>query len=233
MASISSIFNKLNLIFLVLLLVLIMAGELILEPMHLATWPAFMVMIFFFMAHMNIKEAPAILLGSAFGMFNLILIVYWFDVTVPLFGGDMTKYTDPHTVEAMFQSKLIYVALFVALIVFLKDVIPWIFNNYAFMCFTVAAAVAGGNTAAAVAAKTVAGYANGVVAAGGNPAAITAMKGATDKAIVATVPVTNVYQWIAIELIGGAIFVVGIYGIAKLLAKLTGTPSPAHTDIKG
>ena len=74
----------------------------------------------------------------------------------------MAKYTDPHTVEAMFLSKLIYVALFVALIVFLKDVIPWIFNNYAFMCFTVSAAVAGGNTAAAVAAKTVAGYANGV-----------------------------------------------------------------------
>ncbi|OLN30971.1 hypothetical protein [Desulfosporosinus metallidurans] len=233
MASISSVFNKLNFIFLALLLVLIMAGELILEPMHLATWPAFMVMIFFFMAHMNIKEAPSILLGSAFGMFNLILIVYWFDVTVPLFGGDMAKYTDPHTVEAMFQSKLIYVALFVAAIVFLKDIIPWVFNNYAFMCFTVAAAVSGGNTAAAVAAKTVAGYANGVVAAGGNPAAIAAMKGATDKAIAATVPVTNVYQWIAIELIGGAIFIVGIYGITKLLAKLAGAPAPANTDIKG
>jgi dipeptide/tripeptide permease len=41
MASISSAFNKMNVIFLALLLVLIMAGELILEPMHLATWPAF------------------------------------------------------------------------------------------------------------------------------------------------------------------------------------------------
>lgn len=90
--------------------------------MNYATWPAFMIMIFFFMAHMNIKEAPAILLGSAFGIFNLVLIVYWFGVTVPLLGGDMIKYTDPHTVEAMFLSKLIYVALFVALIVFLKDV---------------------------------------------------------------------------------------------------------------
>ncbi|HZK84811.1 MAG TPA: hypothetical protein VFC58_09070 [Desulfosporosinus sp.] len=229
MATISSVFNKLNVIFLALLLVLIMAGEYILEPLHLAIWPAFLIMIFFFMAHMNIKEAPAILLGSAFGIFNLVLIVYWFGMTVPLLGGDMAKYTDPHTVEAMFISKLIYVALFVALIVFLKDVIPWVFNNYAFMCFTVAAAVAGGNTAAAVAAKTVAGYANGVVAAGANPAAIAAMKAATDKAIAATVPVTNVYQWIGIELIGGAIFIVGIYGITKLLAKIAGAPASAST----
>lgn len=232
MASISSVFNKMTVIFLALLLVLIMAGELILEPLHLAAWPAFMVMIFFFMAHMNTKEAPAILIGSAFGMFNLVMIVYWFNVTVPLFGGDMAKYTDPHTVEAMFISKLIYIVLFVALIVFLKDVIPWVFNNYAFMCFTVAAAVASGNTSAAIAAKTVAGYANGVVAAGGNPAAIDAMKAATDKAIAATVPVTNVYQWIAIELIGGGIFIVGIYGITKLLGKLAAKAS-AHPNVKG
>lgn len=229
MVAISSVFNKLEFIFLGLLLILIMAGELILEPMHMATWPAFMVMIFFFMAHMNIKEAPAILLGGAFGIFNLVLIKYWFGVTVPLLGGDMTKYTDPHTVEAMFQSKLIYVALFVALIVFLKDVIPWIFNNYAFMFFTVAAAIANGNTAAAVAAKTVAGYANGVAAAGANPTAIAAMKAATDKAMAATVPVTNVYQWIAIELIGGAIFIVGIYGITKLLAKIAGAPTASSS----
>lgn len=229
MATISSVFNKLNVIFLALLLVLIMAGELILEPMHLAAWPAFLIMIFFFMSHMNIKEAPAILLGSAFGIFNLVLIVYFFDLTVPLLGGDMAKYTDPHTVEAMFISKLIYIALFVALIVFLKDIIPWVFNNYAFMCFTVSAAVAGGNTAAAVAAKTVAGYANGVVAAGANPAAIAAMKAATDKAIAATVPVTNLYQWIGIELIGGSIFIVGIYGINKLLGKIAGAPTSSST----
>ena len=229
MATITSVFNKINVIFLVLLLVLIMAGELILEPMHYDIWPAFMIMIFFFMAHMNIKEAPEILLGSAFGLFNLVLIVYWFGLTVPFLGGDMAKYTDPHTVEAMFLSKLIYIALFVALIVFLKDVIPWVFNNYAFMCFTVSAAVAGGNTAAAVAAKTVAGYANGIAAAGANPAAIAAMKAATDKAIAATVPVTNVYQWIGIELIGGAIFIVGIYGINKLLGKIAGAPAASST----
>lgn len=232
MAKVSEIFSKANLVFLVLLLALIVAGFLVLEPMNLATWPAFMIMIFFFMAHMNIKEAPAILIGSAFGLLNLVLIVFWFDLTVPLFGGDMAKFTDPHTVEAMFQSKLIYVCIFVAAIVFLKDVIPWVFNNYAFMLFTVSAAVSGGNTAAAIAAKTVAGYANAVVTAGGNTAAVAAMKGATDKAIAATVPVTNVYQWIAVELVVGVIFIVCIHGINKLATKIA-VGSLSDHNIKG
>lgn len=220
MAKISSVFNKMNIIFLILLLAIVMVGEFVLEGMHLPTWPAFIVMIFFFMAHMNMKEVPAILLGSAFGMINLILIESWVVSTVPLLGGNLTKYTDPHTVEAIFYSKLIYIALFISLIVFLKDILPWIFNNYAFMSFTIAAAISGGHTAAAIAAKTVAGHANAVVAAGGDPAVIEAMKGATDKAIASSVPVTNVYQWIGIELIGGACFVLGIYGILKFLAKL-------------
>ncbi|MBK5244975.1 MAG: hypothetical protein JJE18_08145 [Eubacteriaceae bacterium] len=221
MATLNTVFNKKNGIFLALLLTLIVVSELILEHLHLPTWPAFLIMIFFFMAHENIKEAPAILLGSAFGIFNLVLIVYWFGFTVPLLGGNMANYTAPDTVEAMMVSKLIYIAVFVALIVLLKDVIPWVFNNYAFMCFTVAAAVASGNTAAAVAAKTVAGYANKVVA-GTDPALIAAMKAATDKAMASTIPVTNVYQWMAIELIGGAILIAGVYGIFKLVAKILG-----------
>lgn len=237
MAAISTIFNKMTVIFLVLLLVLIIVGEFVIEGMHMATWPAFMVMVFFFMAHMNIKEAPAILIGSAFGIFNLVLIRYWYGAVVPFFGGDMAKYTDPHTLEAIFNSKLIYVAIFVSLIVFLKDVIPWVFNNYAFMCFLVAGAVAGGETATAVAAKTVAGTAAAVAAAGGNPAAIAAMKAATDKAVAATVHATSVYQLIGIELIGGACFIVGIYGISMLLAKLAGAHTtahaPGHEDKKG
>lgn len=231
METLSKIFNKLNIVLLIPLLVLIILAEVILTPMHLAIWPAFMIMIFFFMAHMNIKEAPAILVGSAFGLFNLVLIGYWFIATVPLFGGDMAKYTSPQTQVAMFNSTLIYIVIFVALIVFLKDVIPWVFNNYAFMCFTVAAAVAGANTAAEVAAKTVAGYADAVVGAAGNPTLTAAMKSATDKAVAATVPVTNVYQWIGVELIVGLCFIAGIYGIAKLLAKVA--QAPAHPDIKG
>lgn len=67
-------FNKKTTIYVTMLLVVIMIGEFALEGNHLATWPAFMVMIFYFMSHMNIKEAPAILIGGAFGLFNMVII---------------------------------------------------------------------------------------------------------------------------------------------------------------
>lgn len=232
MASLSEVFNKITFIFLALLLVVIMAGELILEPRHLATWPAFLIMIFYFMSHMNIKEAPAILIGSAFGLLNLVLITYFLGVIVPMMGGDMAKATDPHNAEIIFIGKLIYIAIFVAAIVFLKDIVPWVFNNYAFMCFTVAGAVSAGYTVATIAAHTVAGYANAVVAKGGNPEAIAAMKAATDKAIAATVPHVNVFEWIGIELIGGGIFIVAIYGINKLVTKLA-IAAAAKNNVQG
>ena len=229
----AKIFKKEILIFCVLLLALIMIGELALDLNHFATWPAFMVMVFFFMSHMNIKEAPAILIGSFFGLCNLILIKYWYGITVPLLGGDMAKYTAPNTVEAMFHAKLIYIAVFVSAIVFLKDVLPKIFNNYAFMFFIVAGLASTGNTTAALTAKTVAGAALTTVAAGGNSTDIAAVKAATDSAIAATVPITNIYQWMAIELIGGAFFIISIIGIGKLLAKIIGSPAHNNTEIKG
>ena len=235
MAIVNKIFNKHNVVLGILLVALIIIGEFSLDPNHLATWPAFMIMVFFFMAHGKIKESPAILIGSFFGLCNLIFIKYWYMASVPFFGGDMAKYTSPETVEAMFNAKLIYVAVFVLAIIFLKDVLPWIFNDYAFMFFIVAALASGGNTVASLAAKTVAGTANAVATAGANPAAIAAMKVATDKAVAATVPITNVYQWMGIELIGGGLFIIGIYGIGKVLAKVAGkhAPAPGHEDIKG
>lgn len=66
-----------------------------------------------------------------------------------------------------------------------------------------------------------------------NPAAIAAMKAVTDKAVAATVPITNVNLWIGIELIGGACFIAGVYGIVKVLGKLAGAPAPSQEDIKG
>lgn len=227
MSALSNAFSKLNIIFLALLLVLIMAGELILEPMHYAAWPAFMIMIFFFMSHMNIKEAPSILIGSAFGLLNIILIVYWFDIAVPLFGGDMAKYPAPATLEAMFISKLIYIAVFVALIVFFKDIIPWIFNNYAFMCFTVAGAVSGGYTSA----KWLVGNGNAMFAKVGNEALTKAWNGALANASMQP-GLMDPYYWIGIQVVVGAIFIAGIYGITKILGKLAGAPA-AHNDIKG
>ncbi|OLN30185.1 hypothetical protein [Desulfosporosinus metallidurans] len=231
--AIKKIFNMHNVVLGVLLVALIMVGEVVLEKFHLATWPAFMIMVFFFMAHAKIKEAPAILIGCFFGFCNLIIIKYWYGLTVPIFGGNMAKATSPETVEAMFNSKLVYVAIFVLSIIFLKDVITWVFNDYAFMVFIFAALASGGNSAAALVGKTVAGAAN-AVAAKGDPAAIAAMKAATDKALATTIPITNVYQWMGIELIGGGLFIVGIFLIGKVLAKLPGAHAAAHGhDIKG
>lgn len=223
------IINKQKAIFLVLLLLLIVLSESALHGLHLIAWPAFMVMVLFFVSHRDIKQAPKILLGGAFGIFNLILIKAWYNATVPWFGGDMSKYTDPLTQTAMFHSKLIYICLFVTLILLLKDVLGWIFNDYAFLFFLAAGAVNTANTAASVAAKTVAGAA-AKVAAAGSPSAVDAMKAATDKALAASVPVTNVYQWLGIELIGGAVIIAGLYGIAKLIEKIMGASAQATPD---
>lgn len=233
--AVKKIFNMHNVVLGILLVALIIVGEFALELNHLATWPAFMIMVFYFMAHANIKQAPAILLGSFFGLCNLIMIKAWYTVSVPFFGGDMAKFTSPETVEAMFHAKLVYVAVFVLSIIFLKDVLSWIFNDYAFMVFLVSALASNGNTTTSVVAKTVAGTANAVAGAGGNAGAIAAMKAALDKVVAASVPVTNVYQWMGIELIGGGLFIIGIYGIGKVLAKLPGAQAATHghEDIKG
>lgn len=144
----------------------------------------------------------------------------------------MTKASSPETIEAMFNSKLVYVAIFVLAIIFLKDVITWVFNDYAFMVFSVAALASNSNKAAASVGKAVAGAANEVVAKG-DPASIAAMKAATDKVLAATVPITNVYQWMGIELIGGGLFIVGIFLIGKVLAKLPGAHAAhGHEDMK-
>lgn len=205
-------FNKNTTIFLAMLLVVIMIGEFFMEGNKIATWPAFMVMIFFFMSHMDIKEASSILIGGAFGIFNMVIIKVFIPAVMPIFGAA--------SLETMFYTKLIYIAIFVAAIVYLKDIVPWVFNNYAFMMFTVSAAVAAGNTAAATAAKTVAGAA--AKAAAANPEAVVAINAATAKATAATVPITNIYQWMGIYLIVGGLFIAAIYGMNLIMAKIVG-----------
>lgn len=224
---VKKIFNLRKLVLAILLVALIMVAEFILEGNHLATWPAFMIMVYFFMSHTDIKQAPHIIIGSCFGLCNLILIKYWYGLSVPLFGGDMTKLTSPETVEAIFHAKLVYIAIFVIAIIFLRDVINWVFNDYAFMTFIIAGLASGGNSTAALVGKTVAGAANKVLAEG-NPAAVAAMKAATDKALAATVPVTNVYQWMGIELIGGSLFILGVYLIRKAVVKLFAAHTAGH-----
>jgi hypothetical protein len=72
---------------------------------------------------------------------------------------------------------LVYVIVFVYLIVALGEIIPVIFNNYAFMFFLIAA----------VAAKT---------------------------------PAPNVFVWMGVEVVGGAIVIAAVLGIMKILGSL-------------
>jgi len=116
--------SKDRLIFGLLLIVLIAIGEIVLTKLKLATWPAFMIMIFFFEAHMDTKKAANILLGGLFGIANLILIKMFLDAAAPSLGLDLAK--------------LVYILVFVYLIVALGEVVPILFNNYCFMFFLVA-----------------------------------------------------------------------------------------------
>jgi len=120
--------SKTRLIFGIFLLVLIVIIDLALHHLHLAAWPAFMVMIFFFESHMNPNRAPHILLGGLFGILNLVLIGMFLKVAAPPLG--------------ILAAKLVYVCLFVYLIVALGETVPVFFNNYAFMFFLVAALAA-------------------------------------------------------------------------------------------
>ncbi|MGD0278216.1 MAG: hypothetical protein ABSC11_02795 [Smithella sp.] len=120
--------SKDRLIFGLLLIVLIAIGEIVLNKFKLATWPAFMVMIFFFEAHMDTKKAASILVGGLFGIANLIIIKMFLTAAAPSLGLELAK--------------LIYILGFVYLIVALGEIVPILFNNYCFMYFLVAAVAA-------------------------------------------------------------------------------------------
>ncbi len=120
--------SKDRLIFGVFLIIVVALVEIISGKLGFPAWPAFMVMIFFFEAHMDIKKAPHILVGGLFGIINIILIKMYLDATAASMGLELAM--------------LVYVIVFVYLIVALGEIIPVIFNNYAFMFFLVAAVAA-------------------------------------------------------------------------------------------
>lgn len=157
--------SKDRLIFGVLLIIVVGIAEIIFGKYKLAAWPAFMVMIFFFEAHMELKKAPDILLGGLFGIANLIFIKMFIIAFAPHLGVELAQ--------------LIYVLVFVYLIVALGEILPVVFNNYAFMFLT----VAGG--------------------------------------VIVFAPHANVFAWMGLELIGGAIFIATIIGMMKIMSFLT------------
>jgi len=117
--------TKNNVLFGFLLVVFVIAFEIILAYLKLPAWPAFMVMIFFFVVHEDTKQAPGILIGGLAGIVCVILLELFIDALKPFAGHE--------------TAKLIFIGLFVYSIVMLKDAIPYVFNSYAFMFFLVAA----------------------------------------------------------------------------------------------
>jgi hypothetical protein len=116
-------FDRHRLVFGLYLLVLISVAVLVSEHFKLPSWPAFMAMIFFFLAEMDVKKVPHILVGGVFGIACILLAEPMIKALAPLIGVGFAT--------------LVYVLVVVYAIVAFGDMVPMVFNNYAFMYLTV------------------------------------------------------------------------------------------------
>ena len=105
-----AVFSKKSILFGFLLVAFIIVFEIILARLHLPAWPAFMVMIFFFVVHEDTRQAPNILIGGLVGIICAILIKKFIAALEPAMGEE--------------AAKLLFIGLFVYAIVLLKDAIP-------------------------------------------------------------------------------------------------------------
>ncbi len=119
------IFTKNSILFGFLLVAFIIVAEIVMAHLLLPAWPAFMVMIFFFVIHEDVKQSPHILIGGVAGIFCVVLCGMFIDALKSLIGHE--------------AAHLLFIGLFVYSIVVLQNVIPYVFNSYAFMFFLVAA----------------------------------------------------------------------------------------------
>ncbi len=115
--------RKERLLFGCALLVLIVLVELVLHRFHLPTWPAFLVMIFFFEMHMDRARIPHLLLGGLVGIGCYMLTVQFVQAVAPVWGAELAR--------------LVFICAVVYAIVAFGEILPTIFNNYAFMFFLV------------------------------------------------------------------------------------------------
>ncbi len=121
----SRVFTARGVLFGFLLVAFIIVFEIILARLGLPAWPAFMAMIFFFVAHEDVSAAPSILIGGLAGIACAVLVEEFIAALGPVLGEEAAKLT--------------FIGLFVYSIVLLKDTIPSVFNSYAFMFFLVGA----------------------------------------------------------------------------------------------
>jgi hypothetical protein len=112
-----------RLIFGVYLVILIVAAELAFNHLALPAWPAFMVMIFFFMEHMNPKKIPHILIGGLCGIACILGAKFFITALAPSLGVE--------------GATLLFIVIVVYAIVAFGEIVPQVFNNYAFMYLTV------------------------------------------------------------------------------------------------
>jgi len=180
--------NPQRLLFGVFLLVLIIIGEIVFHIFHLPGWPAFMVMIFFFVEHMDVKKIPEILVGGMVGLLSVVLL----GIVVPVLAPSIGR----------FPAIVSFVVVAVYLIVAFGEILPIVFNNYAFMYLTVGASMAGVQKMLAALEAKVPG-------------------------LEITLGPPNPFMWIAIELVGGAIFIAGIIGILKIMGFLAASKAQA------
>jgi hypothetical protein len=112
----------------VYLIILIVIAELVFHRLNVPGWPAFMVMIFFFMEHMDPKKIPHILIGGLCGIACIVGAKFFITALAPSLG-----------LEA---ATILFVVVVVYSIVAFGEMVPKVFNNYAFMYLTVSGVAA-------------------------------------------------------------------------------------------
>lgn len=116
-------FDRTRLIFGLYLLVLIAAFELLVGQLKVPGWPGFIAMIFFFVENMDVKKAPSIIVGGVFGIALILLAKPIIGALAPVMGVELAG--------------LAFVLVLVYAIVAFGEMVPMLFNNYAFMYLTV------------------------------------------------------------------------------------------------
>jgi hypothetical protein len=116
-------FSRRRLVFGLYLIVLVGLTIVITGRLGLQAWPAFVALVLFFLEHMDVKKVPHILVGALLGIGFLLL--------APAAIGALAHVLGPQWGE------LAYILIAVYLIVALHDLLPMLFNSYAFMYLTI------------------------------------------------------------------------------------------------
>ncbi|MGA7825980.1 MAG: hypothetical protein WCA14_17475 [Steroidobacteraceae bacterium] len=116
--------NRRRLVFGLYLIVLVAIAELVSGYLKVPIWPAFVALVLFFIEHMNVKRVPAILIGALVG----IAMILAAPSTIALFARALGPQ----------WGQLAYILLAVYLIVALGEMLPLMFNSFAFMYLTIA-----------------------------------------------------------------------------------------------